>query len=340
MKLRPIIPPLAFASLGLAAAFILPGCSGEDARVAPLKSEMEAHVKAAISPFLSLADLETEVIPVKENRVKISFKAKVKASEDLFIADRRIEDDRQLMILKKSQASGAEANLYGSMFAERMMDKWDISPADIESGMAQLGSPRGSFDPRAMVDGSPEMKQFFADREAERAALAKAEEEQARKSEEARLALLEEKRSAREATRKKLTEATAVGKRYRGILVQSPGSREVRQAVELQFTSQSGALITAELHNPDEPSHKQTFTGELVFEPEEEGNRSNERLYPIVLSPTQAKKERVSENERDRFRIYFEECVLKLGLTNEGLEGEATTKRYGIDFALRMQTAE
>jgi hypothetical protein len=273
---------------------------------------------------------------VKNERVKINFKAKVKTREDLFIADRRLDGEIQLMILKKSQASGAEANLYGSMLAKRTMDKWDISHPDIESGMAQLGRPRGSFDPRAMVDGSEDLKKFHEQREADRAEIAKAEEEQARKNEEASLALLEEKRLAKEANKKKLTEATAVGKRYRGILVQSPGASEVRQAVELQFTSQSGALITAELHNPDEPSHKQSFTGELVFEAQPDTQRSSDRQYPIILSPKQVSGKYI----QDKFRIYFEECVLSLDLTDQGLQGEAYANRSNSRFGLRLQAAE
>lgn len=233
MKPKPFTHYFVPALIALAASFMLPGCSGEDARDAPPKSDMEAAAKAAIPPFLSLAAFDSEAIPVAENHVKINFKAKVKAAEDLFIADRFIDGDRSLMILKKSQSSGTEANLYGSMVASRTMDKWDISRPDIDSGMAQLGKPRGSFDSRAMIDGSDEMKKFLAQREAERAEMARAEEEQAKENEEARRAVLEEKKRAAEANRKRLINGTAVGKRYRGILVQSPGRNEVRQAVEL-----------------------------------------------------------------------------------------------------------
>lgn len=335
---KEIILPL---SVMLIALVMLPGCSSEDPQVAPLKSEIEANVKLALPPFLSLASFESEVIPVVENRVKINFKSNVKASEDLFITDRFLGDDRSQMILKQSQSAGSEMNLYGSVTAERNMDKWDFSRPQIDSGLAQLGSPRGAFDSRALVDGSEAFKNFFAEREAKRAEQVKIAEERERQNEEARIALLEKQRQEQEAVRKKLLEATAVGKRYKGILVESPGgSSETRQAVELQFTSQEKSLITAELHNPDEPSHKQTFTGELVFEQQPETNRSNNRHYPIILSPKQASRARVSENDRDRFRIYFEECILSLDLTDQGLEGEALTSKYGAKYGLRMQTVE
>lgn len=325
----------------LAATFIFVGCSGEDERVAPLKADVEASLSAGMPPFLALASMETEVIPLVENRVKINFKAMVEPKEDLYIADRHYGEDRSLMVLKKSQAAGAEANLYGSMLAERTMDKWNISRPEIESGMAQLGSPRGSFDPRAMIEGSDKMKKFIAAREAELAERARAEKEQSRKSEEARLALVERERVEQEEIRKKLTEATAVGKRYRGMIVQSPGqSYEVRQAVELLFTSQSGALITAELHNPDQPEQKQTFTGELVFEPNEDSTKSGDGHHPIILSPKNPTTRRVSENERDRFRIYFEEGSVRLGLTGKGLEGKASTNRFNHQYSLRLQLAE
>lgn len=103
----------------MTALLAIPGCSGEDQKVAPLKSEIESNVKIAIPPFLSLASLETEIIPIMENHVKINFKAKVRPMEDLYIDDRHMRGEAPMMILKKSQSPGTEAQLYGSMEAER-----------------------------------------------------------------------------------------------------------------------------------------------------------------------------------------------------------------------------
>lgn len=328
--------PVAKAAILSISLSVLTGCSKEDERVAPLKSDMEASLKTALPAFLSLNELETEAISIGENRVKINFKAEAGSSDDLYIVDRYFSAEDRLPILRQSQKAGESVKIYGKMTAERIMDKWDISSPEIQSGMTQLGSPRGSFDPRAIIDGSPEMKKFLSDREAERARLVEAEEQRQRENEQARLALLEEKRRASEMRRKALTEATAVGKRYRGILVQSPGRSETRQAVEIEFTSQSGSLITAELHNPDEPTHKQTFTGELVFDPQDESGSSEDGQHPIILSPRQVS----AKFMEDRFRIYFEQCVLRLDMNDDGLEGLAYANLSNSTFALRMQPLE
>jgi hypothetical protein len=314
---------------------MLPSCSREDPRVAPSKSEIEAKIKTTIPPFLSVTSLENEVIPDAKYGLKINFKAKVKPLEDLYIQDRNTQGEFSMIILKVSQSNGTEARLYGSMYAERTMDQWNMSRPEIDSGLEQLGRPRGSFDSRAMIDGSDELKKFIADREAVLAEHARIDEENRKKSEEARIALIEEKRRENEAIQKKLIDATAVGKRYQGVLVQSPGSSETRQAVELEFTSQSGTSLSAVIHNPDQPAHKQTFTGELVFQTDPNPNREDNRHYPIMLSP-----KKVEEYMNDRFRIYFEKCVVSLELTDHGIEGKAYAADSNSTFAIRLQPAQ
>ncbi len=159
----------------IAMPFLLPNCSKEkenekeNEKDAPLKSQMESTVKASIPAFLSMSKLETEVITVAQNRVEINFKANVSSSEPLYIEDGSLTHYTGPKILKESQSAGTETILYGSMLAERMMDKWEISHPTIDSGHDQIGRPRGSFGVNYVVEGSDEMNQLLADQKVERA---------------------------------------------------------------------------------------------------------------------------------------------------------------------------
>jgi hypothetical protein len=89
MKIKRITRKLSIVMAAIAMPFLLPNCSKEkeNEKDAPLKSQMESTVKPLIPAFLSMSKLETEVITVAQNRVKINFKAKVNPSEPLYIMD-------------------------------------------------------------------------------------------------------------------------------------------------------------------------------------------------------------------------------------------------------------
>lgn len=199
--------------------------------------------------------------------------------------------------------------------------------------MTQLGAPRGSFDSRALIDGSEEMKKFIAEQDAAVAERARVEEEDRQKSENARLALVEQKRSEKEVARKRLLDATATGKTYEGFIQGTGNSTHIRQAIKLQFTSQSGALVSADIHNPDQPAHRQTLNGELVFEPDSNQSNGDNRQYPILLSPKST-----SEYTNDKLDIYFEQYTMKLEIMAQGVEGVAATRNHR--YALRLQSAQ
>ena len=120
------------------------------------------------------------------------------------------------------------------------------------------------------------------------------------------------------AARQKLMLATASGTSYIGTI----SNDKVLHRVRLAFTEQKGFLICTELSFPDSPNDKQTYTGQLVFEPQPESDRGRPDVaYTIVMNP--AGKER--------------EGSLRLRLTDTGLEGEMQGRNR---WTIRLQREE
>jgi len=294
-----------------AAALLFIGCSGEDPRVAPLKDDIQSAVQIHVPPYVALVEMETEVIPVKEDQVKINFKAKVKVSEDLYIGAMYIAGEERFDTLKITQSAGTEEVLYGSLFAKRTMDKWDTTTPEFNSGLSRLGRPRGAFRASAVVEGSAAFKGKLKDIKEARAEEVRLQKENQRKNEEARLALIEKQKAEKAARRQKLLDAVAVGKSYEGT-VDSNNSGQ-RGRVELVFTKLSGFLIEAELSNPDDTSQKCVFSGEVIFDDKQNQNSSG---YNFVLSQKSKKPE-----DYDILAIYWRNSTIYLSPTDEGLFG-------------------
>lgn len=137
-----------------------------------------------------------------------------------------------------------------------------------------------------------------------------------------------QKQKEEEALRQNLLLATIAGTRYIGTI----SSNNQRQRIRLVFTEQKNFLVRVEASNPDKPNEKQTFTGELFFDPKPEKSRPGV-VYAIALSSI-AEQKRVS----GRFYFYERNCSLKLRLTDAGLEGEAnTTGVWPCKYTIRLQ---
>ena len=139
----------------LGAAFALAGC-GQSSQQSPPKQEVRDAVAAALPPFLSLDSIELEPISTGSESVKVNFKAIVVPKDDLFQVDREVDGTPRVILLKMVQASGTKDSLYGSLEAHHMMDKWTLDSPEIQIGLTQLGTPRGSFPPQSYVTGSDE----------------------------------------------------------------------------------------------------------------------------------------------------------------------------------------
>jgi hypothetical protein len=144
----------------------------------------------------------------------------------------------------------------------------------------------------------------------------------------------EQRKKEEEEFRQKLILATAPGTRYIGTI--SHGDE--RQRLRLVFTEQKHFLIRAEASNPDIPTEKQTFTGELVFDPKPEKGKPDV-AYPIVLSPIgeQDFSSYPLEFRTKVWNFYRYEGSLKLRLTDIGLEGEA---HIWSNYIIRLQRGD
>jgi hypothetical protein len=308
----------------------------------PLKQMVQNTLLATLPPYLSLESIELESIPTGPESAKVNFKAIVTPKEDLYEVDRELEGTPTIILIKVVQPAGAKASFYGFFEASRTMDQWTLGSPQIGVGLQQFGSPRASFPPHSYITGSDdadaavkeqaakaaEQERVKKEREKEDARKQKErEEKEARerkerqeREEQARIEREKERREKEalqkkeeEEARQKLIDATAAHTYYIGTI----SHEDERQRLLLTFTEQNGILIRAEARNPDR-GEKQTFIGELIFNPEpEEGNPNV--AYPVVLSPIGEQKFKNDEV----WRFYSRKGSLKLYLTDIGLEGEA-----------------
>jgi hypothetical protein len=215
---------------------------------------------------------------------------------------------------------------------------------------------------------SEQQKRERIAREEQRAREKKAQEEhleQARMTaEEQRQKENEQRQKEEEEAHQKLILATAPGTRYIGTIT----SGDKIQRLWFVFTEQEGTMIRAEASNPDKSSkmnspiapaprrgaterarttveprggsslapqaqEKQTFVGELVFDPQSEKGRSD-IFYTIVLSPVATQ-----DLPYEVWNFYRNEGSLKLLLTDTGLEGEAKMG-WGNIYTIHLKRAK
>jgi hypothetical protein len=162
---------------------------------------------------------------------------------------------------------------------------------------------------------------------------------------------VKQRKAEEEAIHQKLMLATVPGTSYIGTIT----CEEQIQRLRLVFTEQEGFLIRAEASNPDRssrtrsqvrqkgpgpissraevPQEKQTFAGELNFNPKTEGDSSV--AYPIVMSPVASS----SYWMPDRFECFYKDgsVSLKLRLTDTGMEGETQGGLRSFTIHLQRQ---
>ena len=176
-------------------------------------------------------------------------------------------------------------------------------------------------------------------------------EEQRQKEIEQRKKDEEQRQKEGEADRQKLILATVAGTRYIGTITYGDKVQRLR----LVFIEQEGTLIRAEASNPDRskmsspaapaeprrpgvksslaPQEKQTFVGELVYNPKPESGKPDV-AYTIVMSPVGRQS-----GSPGRWEFYEDEGSLKLLLTDTGLEGEAQMG-WGHSYTIRLQRSQ
>ena len=107
---------------------------------------------------------------------------------------------------------------------------------------------------------------------------------------------VEQRKAEEEANRQKLMLATAPGARYIGTISYNKDVQHIR----LVFTEQKDFLISAVVSNPNKFTQKQTFTGEMDFNPNTQ-RMSPVVSYNIVMSSLSDETFRYHENDFDAF---------------------------------------
>ncbi|HUT60060.1 MAG TPA: hypothetical protein VNA25_19615 [Phycisphaerae bacterium] len=150
--------------------------------------------------------------------------------------------------------------------------------------------------------------------------LRKKEMEQRRKEDE-------ERQKEAEAARQKLILATVPGTRYIGTITHDD---ELQRRLRLVFVEQQGIMVKAEASDPDRPTVKRMFGGELVFNPQPE--KGSNVAYSILLGPAGVG---TGDDSSYYFGYFYGKYdgYLKLRLTDTGLQGEA---KINSDFTISL----
>lgn len=320
-KMNRFVLPALSATLLLAA-----GCA-KAPKNEPPAGKVEQAVKATLPPFLTLESLKTEPVPVGPEKIKVNFSAALSPKEDLFIADGELEGDSEIVLLRPVMKTGTRANAYGYVIARRMMEDWQIEHVEVVSGKEQFGGPRGAFGPQAVVAGSPEAEAALQRVKAKLEEGRRQKEEQERENERARQEMEARRHQEIEALKERLLQATTPGTRYIGFLTNYYGQH---QPLRLEFTERNGFMVKAVAVNPQNPSHSQSFHGQLAAKPDEEDrSKENKKFYPIWLSPVSPQ-----EFMAGRWDFYRHEGWLGLEVSEDGLEGSAY---MAGDYRVRLQ---
>ena len=314
----------------------LTGCAPRGKNSPPPEQVRDA-VSAALPPYLILADNEAEPISTGPDTAKTNFKASVSPKEDLFVVDHRVEGDPPFLLVKLVQATSSKTTIYGSVLAQRTVDRWSLDAPVFTDDLQRFGSPLASFGPRSYAVGSPEAAQALQALSAHNDELERQRKEKEEKDRQARQAEADQKQRAEQAAKDqkqrqeqaakdKLFRATAPGTRYLGTLTDP--SSTASQRLRLTFTEQTGNLLRAEVSTPDKPAEHRSLSGELVFAPQLDNNFLANKAYPIRLSAANGKQGPSSLLGR----FFQQNGPLGLIPTEEGgLEGEAVIfQRYII----------
>ena len=318
--------------VGYLLALFLGGCTPRQ-KNAPSTEQVRDAVSAALPPFLSITDCETESLVTGAEAVQVNFKATVTPKETLYAADRTLPGDPSIMLIKPVQAAGTKKTLYGSLQARRVVDRWTLdTPEFTDDGAAHLGNPRGSFADRSYVTGSPEAAQAIRELNAHAEQLDRERKDREEKERQARQAQADEHQRQEQAARDKLLQATAPGTRYLGTITNPSSARS--QRLRLTFGAQNGLGIQVEASNPDRPADRRTFLGEVVLAPQRnDAFTAAQHAYPIQFNALTADGKTASASGQ----WWFYQRAGPVGLIpteGGGLTGEAVT---GEPYVIRLQ---
>ncbi len=310
--------------LSLALGLIL-GCSPRKDN-APPSSQVHDALTATLPPYLTMSTVETESIPTGPDQAKVNCKVTVSPKETLYAPDRRVPGDPSILLIKTVQAADGKVTLYGSLQAQRTLDRWTLAAPVFPDGFEQLGRPRSAFGAQCFVTNTPEAAaaiKALNDHADEQERQMKDRQEKERQAQQAET---EQTQREEQAAKDRLLRATAPGTRYLGTLTDP--STAVSQRLRLTFTEQQGLLVRAEATNPDQPADRRSLSGELVPEAKRIDAPYATKSYPIQLSATGGQQAAA----KGRWNFYCHQGPLSLVPDDQGgLEGEAVIfQRYVV----------
>ncbi len=151
-----------FATACLFFAF---GCN-RYGRQGPQKNQLLTTVATVLPSYLTLLDIDAEYIPVGPNALKVNFKAVIGTKESLYQVERVVEGTPRITLLTMVRSAECRVSVYGCLEAVKTVDKWTLSPPDLQLSNGQFGLPRGTFDALAYVTGSKEAEDALKQQEA------------------------------------------------------------------------------------------------------------------------------------------------------------------------------
>jgi hypothetical protein len=344
--MKPFHAPIWALLLGL--PFLTCSCSEPSSSTnGPLPPDPKGEINAHLPAYVSVESVQLD--DAGEGTYK--FKAVAVTREPLYTADVKQPDlsalpfvpapppddtqqplinPRPLTVLEMVNKKDETISLYGTLHAEKMVDKWTYSDVQVESGLTELGQPRGSFPPGAVVEGTPEYttafeawKQSTEDYRQKVAAAAAAIKAAGEK-------ILQEKQRQASDQRDKLLKAAFPGAQYLGQITWEWANNPV-QDIGLTFVTQKSSLVTLKLSNPSDPRISRAFSGKIDLDAPKDG-----QSYVLNCGPDAA----VSVN--GAWDIYTQGCVLHLRPTENGWEGLISTDGIGggHNYKLDLQRVE
>ena len=283
-------------SLAIVAAGTFASCN-RDSGVSISDQSVLNYVKSQMLPYLSVTNVTAEktLSDSQAQIVQYNFKVTATPAEPLYIQasfdtakaellskglkemttgqgflaqtvyDFKGLDQREY--LKQVNAASDSVTIYGSIAARKIVDRTEFGGFNVASGLDNLGKPRGSFPPDALVIGSPAYKAALD------SVLDAQNKELARQQEVER-----EKKAGHERRKADLLKATAPGARYEGTWSGQATSR----IFDLEFVDQKmdGKILQVKMTLPDDPKQVVEYQGYIEFSDEV---LQNDHKYPIRL---------------------------------------------------------
>jgi hypothetical protein len=313
--------------------------TAENHSVVTPTQETRAKLASILPGYVALGDLTVD----GTNGSPFPFKGSISPQEDLYSASTKEPDlgdavkvpmttapPAPLTILTVVDKQAVPISLYGKVAANKEVDKWIVGDVTIDSGLDQLGKPRASFPPEAIIPGTADGDKALAgfatavDDYKQKAAAQLEEQKQAAQKIQA------EKDAAAAAYRASLLDAFKAGTTYKGTLTlktYNDGNNQI-EPIQLMFTELTGSQVKVTASNPNVANTKQTFTGNLSLDAPSDPNS-----FPLTMGPDKtASSDRAMHdtemlffNNRDFMSlVYVDSGQLNLRLIEGGLEGTAT----------------